>query len=69
MKSLIKQFSNWRTVLLGMMFLTAMLIGGSEADSARSFLLSKFIAFALGALSAWLGKRWHDKGLIDLGEE
>lgn len=69
MKTLLNQLTNWRCILLGLLFIVAMLLGGAEADGWKEFLISKLIAFAIGALTAYLGKRWYDLGYIDFGEE
>lgn len=69
MKTLVRQLTNWRCILLGLLFIVAMLLGGAEADGWKEFLISKLVAFILGVTATILGKRWAKQGLITLGEE
>ena len=69
MKDLLNQFKNWRVILLGVMFWTAIIFGGAECDGPKEFITAKILALALGILVAYLSGKWCEEGKIDWRKE
>ncbi len=65
MKELYRPLLNWRTHVLAILAIVALLFIMCECDNLFNFLIIKIVGFGIAYVTYRLGKYWDSKGKID----